>query len=143
MKIFIYVLNSYSSGGFRMPYKDPEMQKKYLREYWRKRYYLIKEDPRKWKQYAKQNYERTRRNKLIQKEKIKEILGLNCFICNRDQKINWHEKNGKEHGAGDYHYIFKNVKDFVSLCPVCHRFVHKLMALYNKSWNDILLFLEK
>jgi len=94
--------------------------------------------------YLKYHREYQRKFKKRQNEKIKKILGDNCFFCGFKPKrrISAHEIHGNKHSETSS-YILNHIEDFVPLCSYCHRAVHFCMNFLDLSWEDILMLVKK
>ena len=96
-----------------MPYKDPEKQRSWQREYQRRKRAGLPTkgiSPRKLltddeKKERGREYRRRKRNK--EKTFLNELIGKQCYICDSDRSLMCHQMDGKEHNADNYKYTLE------------------------------------
>lgn len=71
-----------------------------------------------------------RENRLKTRLECEKKIGNKCIICGSQEKLSFHEINGKPHytnrkDSQDKYYL-ENYQDFVPLCQKHHRFIHFL-----------------
>jgi hypothetical protein len=113
--------------------KNIEHYRAYSREY-----------SKKWRQKNREKY------KAIQRKKLEKLLKEYrnafpkvCFLCGSTKHIELHEKNGKKHPkifTMRERYVLKHKDDFVPLCKPCHQMVHRMMKVFNFTWETIVSF---
>jgi predicted HNH restriction endonuclease len=117
--------------------EHPEQIKKYD-----KRYYQIHKEQirgRRKKYYQQHRKERLLRHKelsSIKKAKIIQLIGDRCKTCGRMDNVEYHEIHGKIHTTS-YWYILNHVEDFIPLCSLCHRTLHRVLK-YEKLQKLII-----
>ncbi len=74
------------------------------------------------------------------RQKLLTLIGDKCIFCGSQKKIDFHEKNGKEH-VNSLRYYLDHPKDFVPLCRYCHLALHYI-AIFMKNEIDEIIFFE-
>lgn len=123
--------------------KNPEYRKKklqYMREYQKQLRELIKtnpNDPRAKHVVEYRKVAQRERERELRKQALK-LFGNVCFLCGYSNKwIQFHEIHGKRH-RNSQGYALKHKEDFIALCRVCHRAIHRFMQVFKLTWDDIL-----
>lgn len=102
------------------------------------------------KDYYKQRYINKKKEirlyekeyRLKQKQKLLNLIGKKCEICDTKEKIVFHEKFGKEHQY-KFKYTFDHKNDFIALCSRCHDVLHKYNIIKCQKFNELLSLLGK
>ena len=134
-----------------MPYKDPDKNREYQREWANRRRSgvetkivnnpKVSEEEKNAKRKASQMKYRHQR-----KMQLAGHLGSHCFFCNvhvSEKRLSAHRKDGKEHN--DLHNMKKVdfLKEIASgayerVCYKCHKHVHWCMDALKMSWDEIV-----
>ncbi len=79
------------------------------------------------------------------RDKALKMLGNKCFLCERNNKLEFHKKDGQPHNSAKALAVLENPKEFVLLCvQPCHRGVHFCMKFLGMKWEDFeKIFLTK
>lgn len=111
-------------------YKDLDKMRTYKREQERKRRLnpdIVKNE---------------RKHRLELRQKVIDLLGKSCILCGSEYKIDYHEIHGKKHSRWNKYFI-EHKEDFIPLCRICHRSLHKLAQSKNSNLvNQLLNFLS-
>lgn len=131
-----------------MPYKDPEKQREYQREWARRKRASLptRTTPKLSEKERRQHkLECQRRYKGHRKQVIKEAFGTKCFFCNRGHQMTVHRKDGKNHkklsdmSLKELGSLIKNEKDkYILLCYGCHKAIHWVMENFGFTWEQII-----
>lgn len=78
----------------------------------------------------------------IAKNKLYDIIGKICYICDRKDKLKCHRKDYKKHKdiaslSSLISLKRENLNDYVRLCFQCHFGVHWLKNNFGLSWEQI------
>jgi len=96
-----------------------EYMKNYYRKYW-------KTHPEQYKKHK----ELVKKERLNLRVEIEKKIGNRCVICGSQEKLSFHEINGKphynSHKDSQEKYYLDNWQDFIPLCQKHHRFIHFL-----------------
>lgn len=82
--------------------------------------------------------ERSKTVRVNGKEAVLKLLGDSCILCNKKEKINFHEIHGKRHPYYNWNYHLEHIDDFKTLCTGCHTMVHRMIRVFNLTWDEIL-----
>jgi len=129
-----------------MPRADKAEQAAYLKQY--RLRHIDREKARKQTSgYKAQQREYIKRKRLELKRVTDEIFPVECFICGdtEERHLEMHEINNRHHpgsGTEAKKYYISHKDDFVRLCRRCHRWVGWLRRQFNKTWKDIVTFLQ-
>lgn len=132
-----------------MPYKDPDKQRSWQREYQRRKRAGLPTkgiSPRKLlteEEKKRRQKESSKRYREKFKKQVSFLIGNKCIICGRDYKLISHRKDGIDHSTGSNGMAM--VKDvineptkFVRLCWNCHKGVHWVMKYFDMDWDETI-----
>jgi 5-methylcytosine-specific restriction endonuclease McrA len=85
--------------------------------------------------YRLQIEKRKKTNEL--KMKIEEVLGTNCFICDKvyPNRMVFHEIHCSKHPI-NYYYVLKHIENFIRLCRRCHNKFHDFVT-YHEKYDEL------
>lgn len=138
-----------------MPYKDPEKQKTYSREWARKKAtekrnglpsprsvnykFLTPEERKIRKSESNKRNKRKYHDKMI--KQVNTVLGSSCTLCGSCFRLACHRKDGTPHithSEETSKQVVRNPEKFVRTCQNCHNGIHWLMRTFNMTWDDII-----
>ena len=143
-----------------MSYKDLELERRYQREWrrrkraglptalgWRTKPKKTPEERRVWK--IKYNKEYKKRERERKETLVREVLGAICCICGRPSGMPFatHRRDGSSHeklNIMPYKKFEKEIKSgrYVRVCYACHKSVHWIMKYFMMTWEEIIMKIE-
>ena len=138
-----------------MSYRNINDQRKYQREWYRRKHAGLSTRNLGFKKREKQSEQEKREKRiLIQRENkarrtklIDETYGSKCMVCLREAKKSGraiHRKDGQPHkqftslGLKEIkETINKDREKYIRLCSGCHRAIHWCMKYLGMNWDEI------
>jgi len=110
--------------------RNKERINKRKREHYKNNLELMRNRARKYREENREKWTKMMRESQRRKRKqVEELLGDSCTICGLKPKkgqrgLTTHEIHGKPHIPSPY-FVFKNSENFVMMCILCHKALHR------------------